>query len=359
MQKLLKNVLENGTRNQFIYSQYRELEGLGIFSAILEANGFQQYKLVSDNGRFREDPALDPTKPCFAFYTGKEDATERELMRYIFNEEYTSIQIEYPQHFQSIKDTLKARLCVLMASSSGAEGINLKNVRHLHIMEPYWNPARHDQVIGRGIRLCSHATRQTITDGVVNTEVVPMEERTIRVSFYLSVFSKAQGESVTAPNIVAIRRADSLPKRYDNPDATRPPESFMSSDEFLYNIAYEKGRLSSAIIKLLKQAAVDCEIHRKLHSREKPVIQCLRFDSQVKGDDNAFNPNIKDDERDASYLRNLMKRGRRLQRVKIKELVFLVDPDTREVFDEPAFGDAYRLLKLGTLEKDRISFFTY
>lgn len=359
MQKLLRNVQENGNRNQFIYSQYRELEGLGIFAAILEANGFQQYRLVSDNGRFREDPSLDPAKPAFAFYTGKEDATERELMRYIFNEEYTSIQVEYPQHFQSIKDSIKARLCILMASSSGAEGINLKNVRHLHIMEPYWNPARHDQVIGRGIRLCSHATRQTITDGVVNTEIVPMEERTIRISFYISVFSKAQEDSVTAPNIVAIRRADSLPKRYDNPDATRPPDAFMTSDEFLYNLAYEKGRLSSAIIKLLKQAAVDCEIHRKLHSREKPVIQCLRFDSQVKGDDKAFNPNIKDDERDASYLRNLMKRGRRLQRVKIKEIVFLIDPDTREVFDEPAFGDASRLLKLGTLEKDRIIFFTY
>jgi Type III restriction enzyme, res subunit/Helicase conserved C-terminal domain len=359
LQKLLQNVKANDKKNQFIYSQYRELEGLGIFGAILEANGYQQYKLVLDNGRYLEDPSLDPEKPSFAFYTGKEDAIERELVRYIFNEEYSSIQLEYPQHFESIKSSIKARLCILMASSSGAEGINLKNVRHLHIMEPYWNPARHDQVIGRGIRLCSHATRQVITDGVVTTEVVPLEERTIRVSFYMSVFSKEQAESVTAPNIVAIRRADSLPKRYDNPDAIRPPEAFMTSDEFLYNIAYEKGRLSSAIIKLLKQAAVDCEIHRKLHSREKPVIQCLRFDSQAKGEDTAFHSNIKDDERDASYLRNLMKRGRRLQRIKIKEIVFLVDPDSKEVFDEPAFGDANRLLKLGTLEPDRIKFFNY
>lgn len=359
MLKLLNNVKENGTKNQFIYSQYRELEGLGVFGSILEANGYQMFRLILDNGIYSVDPSLDPAKPCFAFYTGKEAVVEREIMRYIFNEEYTSIQTEYPQHFQKIRDTLKARLCILMASSSGAEGINLKNVRHLHIMEPYWNPARHEQVIGRGIRLCSHATRQIITDGVVSTEVVPVEERTIRISFYMSVFSESQRSSVTAPNIVAIRRADNIPNRYEHPDMARPPEVFMSSDEFLYNLAYEKERLAKSIITLLKQSAVDCEIHRKLHSREKPVIQCLRFDSQVKGDDISFHTNIKDDERDASYLRNLMIRGRRLQRIRIKDIGFLLDPDSKEIFDEPAFEDANRLLKLGTLQTDRIVFFTY
>jgi hypothetical protein len=85
----------------------------------------------------------------------------------------------------------------------------------------------------------------------------------------------------------------------------------------------------------------------------------MRFDSTAKGEDLAFNPNIKDDERDASYLKNMMKRSRRLQKVKIKDFLFLVDPDTKEVFDESAFGDKQRLLKLGTLKEDRIQFFTY
>jgi hypothetical protein len=247
-----------------------------------------------------------------------------------------------------------------MASSSGAEGINLKNVRHLHIMEPYWNPARHDQVIGRGIRLCSHATRQSVHDGTVVTEVVPIEERTIRVSFYMSVFSDEQSTSVTAFNIVPIRRVDSMPKRYDvSPDIARPPDAFMSSDEYLYEIAYEKSRLTASISKLIKQASVDCEIHRKLHAKEKPVIQCMRFDSTTNGEDEAYHPNIKDDELDSSYLRNQMKRKRRLQRVKIKNIVFLIDPDTKDVFDEPAFSDADRLLKLGRLVDNSNLFFTY
>ena len=43
-----------------------------------------------------------------------------------------------------------------MITASGAEGISLKNVRFVHIMEPYWHPVKR-QVIGRARRICSHA----------------------------------------------------------------------------------------------------------------------------------------------------------------------------------------------------------
>jgi len=142
-------------------------------------------------------------------------------------------------------------------------------------------------------------------------------------------------------------------------DAGRAPEALVTSDEFLYEISYEKERITSGITRLIKQAAVDCEIHRKLHGREKPLLQCLRFDSSVRAEDLASNPDIKKDERDASYLRNVMKRSRRLQRIKVKEFVFLYDPETHEVFDNSAFGDNERLLKLGMMKTNKIEFFTY
>lgn len=349
-------------QNQFVYSAYRELEGLGVMGAILTANGFQEYKLIEEGGILKEDPAMDPAKPAYAFYSGDEDFDQREISRYIFNEDWSGLGTSYPKHARSIRDSITARggkklLCILMGTAAAAEGLNLKNVRHIHIVEPHWNPARHDQVIGRGIRLCSHATRQKL-DGT--KEIVPIDERTIRISFYVTVFSPAQMTTTNGFNIVPIRRTDTREKRYDAPDVpgARPPEAFLSSDEFLYEISYEKSRITAGIARLLKQAAVDCEIHRKLHSKEKPVLQCMRFDSTVKGEDLAFHPSIKDEELDVAFLRNQMKRKRRLQRVKVKDFVLLVDPDTREVFDEPAFGDAGRLLLLGSLEKDRITFFT-
>jgi hypothetical protein len=367
--KALKNIKESvgtseaGFRNQFVYSQYRELEGLGVFSAILSANGFQEYKLVKQDGKYVEDPSLDPNVPAYCFYTGKEDAEVREIMRFIFNEEWSGIAAQYAQHAQSIKDSIQKRggkklLCVILGSASAAEGLNLRNVRHIHILEPYWNPARHDQVIGRGIRIGSHLKRERL-DGTL--EDVPESERTIRISFYMSVFSKDQESATEYPNIVPIRRADSIPKRYDRPDTeVKPPEAFMSSDEFLYEIAFEKERIAKGIALLLKQAAVDCEVHRKLHSREQPVIQCLRFDSTVGPEDIAAKNSYKSDYPDETYLRNLMKRARRLQKIKIKDIVFLVDKDSKEVFDLPSYEeDNKRLLRIGLLRQDRIQFFTY
>ena len=318
--------------NQFVYSQYRQLEGLGVFSAILDANGWQPYRLVKEANQWVVDPTLDPAKPAYAFYTGEEDAEEREYMRQIFN------GIRYSDDFPaSLKASVAAQpkklLCLLMASSSGAEGITLANVRHVHIMEPHWNPARHDQVIGRAIRICSHAT-------------LPQEERTVRVSFYLSTFTEEQSKSTEGSNnVVPVRRADTDIKRY----LGEPVEAFMTTDEYLYEKSYEKDKVNQRIGTLLKQAAVDCEIHRKLHSRETPVISCMRFDSTVQGEDLAFKTDIKMEETDLTYLRNTQRKKRRLQKVAIKQIVFLLDPDSKEVFDGPAFEDNQRLMRVGLL----------
>lgn len=47
---------------------------------------------------------------------------------------------------------------VIIISSSGSEGLNLKNTRSVILLERAWNSSRLDQVIGRAIRLNSHRT---------------------------------------------------------------------------------------------------------------------------------------------------------------------------------------------------------
>ena len=332
MLKMMKNIQAEGVeKNQLLYSNFRNLEGLGVFSAALKANGWQQYKLVKEAGQWIEDPNLDADKPAYAFFTGNEDAEERELMRQIFNG--VGFSDNFPPALKSsVESKPKKKLTLFMITSAGAEGITLNNVRHVHIMEPHWNPARHDQVIGRAVRLCSHAR-------------LPVEDRTVRVSFYLSVFTDAQAKSTEGNNVVMVRRADTATKRYEGD----PVEVFMSTDEYLYEKTWEKDRINSRISLILKQAAVDCEVHRKLHSREKPVISCMRFDSTVTGEDLAFKPSIKQDDLDTTYLRNMTRRKRRLQKVSIKGMVFLIDPDSKEVFDGPAFDDDKRLMRMGVL----------
>lgn len=51
----------------------------------------------------------------------------------------------------------KGKIRTLIVSSSGGEGLDLRNTRHVHILEPHWNEAKIDQVVGRSIRYGSHA----------------------------------------------------------------------------------------------------------------------------------------------------------------------------------------------------------
>jgi hypothetical protein len=338
MLKMLHNIKETnegGWKNQFVYSQYRSLEGLGVFSAILDTNGWQPYKIKKNGiGQWEEDAEMDAEKPAYAFYTGEENSDQREFMRQIFNGRFEDSMP--PSLKASVEARGKRLLCLLMASSSGAEGITLANVRRVHIMEPHWTPARHDQVIGRAIRICSH------------TALEP-PERTVRISFYISVFTEEQQKTADFPNIVAIRRNDTSMKRYDG----TPVESFMSTDEYLYEIAYEKERISQKISLLLKQAAVDCEIHRKLHGREKPVLSCMRFDTMTTSEDMAFKPSLSNEPSDKTMERNTTRRHRNLQEVSIQNRILLFDTVSKELFDGAAFQDGQRLLRLGYKVNDR------
>jgi hypothetical protein len=157
---MLQNIKETGSdKNQFVYSQYRQLEGLGIFAAVLDANGWQPYRLAKDqNGQWIEDPSMDPDKPAYTFYTGgsgvgfeevtSEKGTEaanaikryamnkeqREYTRQIFNGRYED---NFPPSLKlSVEANPKKRLCLLMASSSGAEGITLANDRRSYYGTP-------------------------------------------------------------------------------------------------------------------------------------------------------------------------------------------------------------------------------
>jgi hypothetical protein len=210
-------------------------------------------------------------------------------------------------------------------------------------MEAYWNPARIDQVIGRAIRICSHAKLE-------------IPERTVKVQLYLSTFTEKQLTSTEGPNIVSIRRNDMSLKRYEGGE---PVQAFMSSDEYLYEVSYRKSRIIKNISLILKQSAIDCEIHRKLHSKEQPVIQCMRFDTTSKSEDLAFKPFFKADEKDTLYLRNIQRKSRRLQKIRIKGIMFILDPDTLELFDFMAFEDTRRLLRIGIqTSKEELKFFT-
>ena len=46
---------------------------------------------------------------------------------------------------------------VIIISKAGSEGLDFKNIRQVHILEPWYNINRIEQIVGRAIRFCSHA----------------------------------------------------------------------------------------------------------------------------------------------------------------------------------------------------------
>lgn len=68
---------------------------------------------------------------------------------------------------------------VLLLSSSGGEGLDLKGVRQVQVLEPHFNKSKIDQVVGRARRFKSHAH-------------LPEDQRNVEVEYYHSL-PKHQG----------------------------------------------------------------------------------------------------------------------------------------------------------------------
>ena len=90
---ILNNILEETNYGlHLIYSQFRTLEGIGILSLVLKANGFTQFKIKKVGQDWDLDiPVEDMGKYKYVLYTGTETAEEKEIIRNIFNSNWDAI----------------------------------------------------------------------------------------------------------------------------------------------------------------------------------------------------------------------------------------------------------------------------
>ena len=239
------NILENIKDPEYqglhlVYSQFRTAEGIGLFCKVLDKNGFTRFRIKKNmSGNWEIDiPEVDKGKQTYALYTGTETSEEKEIVRHIYNGEWDQIP-------DSISNELKRKyrnnnmgevVKVFMITSSGSEGINLRNTRYVHIMEPYWHPVRSEQVIGRARRICSHKD-------------LPKALQTVEVFVYLMVFSPEQLKSDEA---IELKRKD-LSKAL--------PKMPQTSDQYLYEISEIKANLTAQLTDAIKESSFDCYIY--------------------------------------------------------------------------------------------------
>ena len=262
-----------------VYSQFRTYEGIEIFARILSANGFAHFKIKNANRQWVLDIAPeDMDKPKYALYTGTEDTDEREILRNIYNGTWKNVPKSISDVLVPKSDTnnMGQHIKVLMITAAGSEGINLFNTRFVHLIDPYWNNVRLEQVVGRARRICSHQS-------------LPLEKQTVSVFLYLAVLTETQYLSSQDLMHYDVSKLNS--KRY------------MTSDETLYEIACIKETLNTKILHAVKEASIDCATH--VASSGKENLTCMSFGSL--NDPNAFSyfPDIKKDASDEVYKQNV------------------------------------------------------
>ena len=149
--KILYNINKHKNQLGLLYSEFVSGEGIAIFAKLLDLSG---YKCFNKNIKLKDDldtfgisggkpTATNSTKSYkyYALITGDISFDDRSNILKKFNDE---------------KNKTGSKIALLLISKTGAEGLDLKNVRHVHLMEPYWNYARLSQIIARAVRFESH-----------------------------------------------------------------------------------------------------------------------------------------------------------------------------------------------------------
>ena len=239
------HILENIKDPEYIglhlvYSQFRTLEGIGIFTLVLDKNGFTRFKIKKNTANIWQiDISLENKgKPTYALYTGTETSEEKEIIRNIYNGDWDLVPDTISSELQKISknNNMGEIIKILMITSSGSEGINLRNTRYVHIMEPYWHPVRLEQVIGRARRICSH---KNLPEALQNVEVF----------VYIMTFTE---EQLKSDNSIELK----------NKDLSRlTPRVPLTSDQNLYEISEIKANLTSQLTQAIKESAFDCYIY--------------------------------------------------------------------------------------------------
>lgn len=104
----------------------------------------------------------------------------------------------------------------VLGTETASQGLDFKRIREVHILEPWWNMSRAKQVIGRGIRRCSHVS-------------LPEEHRNTTVYMHCTCMPYGGGKETL--------------------------------DQRIYRDALQKNDAIKAVETLLADVAVDCGLY--------------------------------------------------------------------------------------------------
>ena len=225
--KAILDAIEISEGIVFIYSNWI---GSGVLPLILalEQNGYQKYdgkKMLDTRDAKVKSMIHSQSQGKFMVISGSEIMTP--------NLEEEMKVVTHPDN----KDGSKIK--IIIGSTVASEGLDFKCVRSIHVLEPWHNINKLEQVIGRGIRNCSHKY----------FDESEADKRNITIYLHNVMTSD--------PNIETI-------------------------DAYLYRYAEQKSAQIGNIETILKQSAIDRYLFRHANYLSEKDVETVMVDPAAK-----------------------------------------------------------------------------
>lgn len=259
----------------FIYSNWLGY-GVEAISTVLDALGYSRYPKKSD-----------PFKSYFVWSPSVE--SDKVIIK---NARKT---------FNSPDNKDGSLIKFILGTSSIKEGVSFKNVAQIHLLDPWWNNSRIDQIKARGSRLCSHtdlpADKRHIDIfqhiGILPTYYDEQENGDISKMFdeiYEEFVKKREIPRNLPTNIDPIVRnlltkedksiiKEAIKYVFNTLSWTK----YISIDQKIIAVANDKSNLNTMFERELKSVGVDCELfkHGNLIRLEENIKQISKHEYQL------------------------------------------------------------------------------
>jgi superfamily II DNA or RNA helicase len=207
-------------------------------------------------------------------------------------------------------------LKIMFGTQTVMEGVDFKNVRQVHILDPWWNDSRLQQIIGRGIRFCSHKDlppAKRIVDVFIHLSSLNFSDKVYSVKVKVeneisNVYTdqNVENQNITKFNAISIKvNKDNITSEtydikkefkrsqivtYSKVDATLSKTIHgwkrldeLSVQQYMYERSTRKLNLNRQFEKAMKEVAIDCSINKngnvvRLDEKYTPYYQFYKLE---------------------------------------------------------------------------------
>ena len=210
-------LIKESTGIILVYSQF--IDGGSVPMALaLEEMGFARFSTGQHKNLFKKPPteAIDAIsmKSRSEHLRDPESNGSFQQAKYMMitgHKEFSPDNYADVNYLTSMNNIHGEKVKVVLISKAAAEGLDFKHIRQVHILEPWYNMNRIEQIIGRGVRNGSHCK-------------LPFSERNVEIYLHGSLTST--GEE--------------------------------AADLYVYRHAEKKAMKIGEVTRILKEVAVDC-----------------------------------------------------------------------------------------------------